>query len=290
MDITQLGYIGLGVSDLPAWERFATEFVGTPISERGADGTLYLRMDEYHHRIALVPSGEDDLLYAGWMVPNPAALECVAKRLCEAGLAVEESTPEQARQRHVRRFIAATDTSGLRHEVYVGGYVLPRSPFQASRPMVSFKADDYGLGHVVLRVPDQKAAEAFYTNLLGLRLTDYGSGRIAFLHCNRRHHSVAVGEVPGGPKCLIHLMLEVNTLDELGTAYDVAEQRGVPLLKTIGKHPNDHMVSFYVETPSGFELEYGFGAREVDDATWVLQSYERGDVWGHKPIARGAAD
>jgi hypothetical protein len=39
----------------------------------------------------------------------------------------------------------------------------------------------------------------------------------------------------------------------------------------LGKHTNDHMVSFYLRTPSGFNVEYGWGAREMDDATWQVQ-------------------
>ena len=30
---------------------------------------------------------------------------------------------------------------------------------------------------------------------------------------------------------------------------------------TLGTHTNDRMTSFYVRTPSGFEIEYGFGGR-----------------------------
>jgi len=61
MGISQLGYIGIGVSDIKAWEQFATGVLGLEVSERGADGTLYLRMDEHHHRLALYPTGQDDV-------------------------------------------------------------------------------------------------------------------------------------------------------------------------------------------------------------------------------------
>jgi hypothetical protein len=45
---------------------------------------------------------------------------------------------------------------------------------------------------------------------------------------------------------------------------------------------NDHMVSFYLRTPSGFNVEYGWGAREVDDATWQVQVHTAGSIWGHQ--------
>ena len=63
MSVSQLAYLGIGVSDMPAWKSFATDILGMQVTERGDDGTVYLRMDENHHRIALHPSGEDDVLY-----------------------------------------------------------------------------------------------------------------------------------------------------------------------------------------------------------------------------------
>ena len=44
--VTQLGYLGLSVSDIAKWEKFATEILGLSIGERADDGSLYLRMDE----------------------------------------------------------------------------------------------------------------------------------------------------------------------------------------------------------------------------------------------------
>ena len=48
--VTQLGYLGINVSDLDAWEQFATDVLGLQVSGRDTDGSLFLKMDEYHHR------------------------------------------------------------------------------------------------------------------------------------------------------------------------------------------------------------------------------------------------
>lgn len=284
--ITQLGYVGFGVKDLAAWERFATRFLGMAVEERGADGTLYLRMDEYHHRIALHPSGEEDLLYAGWLTPGPRELDALRVRLEKAGTKVVEGTADEAAARKVRQLIRFADPSGHPLEAFFGPRIVPARPFVPSRPMIGFKAGALGLGHIVTRVKSLKDSERFYTDVLGLRLTDYGSGRLAFLRANQRHHSIAFGEIPG-EGWIVHIMLEVLTIDDLGTAFDVAEREGVPLLKGIGRHPNDRMVSFYVSSPSGFELELGWGARDIVDETSEVQTYERGDLWGHKTLTGG---
>src|SRR5262249_14267347 len=104
-----------------------------------------------------------------------------------------------------------------------------------------------------------------------------------FLHTNRRHHSVAFGERQG--KDVHHFMLEVGSMDDVGLAFDRALRAGVRIMHTLGRHPNDGMFSFYARTPSGFQIEVGWGGREVDDATWKPAVYDHVSVWGHHPPA-----
>ena len=83
------------------------------------------------------------------------------------------------------------------------------------------------------------------------------------------------------PKRLHHFMLQLDSLDDVGTTLDLCQQRGVPLELTLGRHTNDRMLSFYVRTPSGFSVEYGWGARTVDDRDWQVQLHRTGSIWGH---------
>jgi 3,4-dihydroxy-9,10-secoandrosta-1,3,5(10)-triene-9,17-dione 4,5-dioxygenase len=52
----------------------------------------------------------------------------------------------------------------------------------------------------------------------------------------------------------------------------------MPIVMKLGEHTNDHMVSFYLRTPSRFCVEYGGDAREVGDATWQVQVYNTGSI------------
>jgi catechol-2,3-dioxygenase len=90
--ITQLGYLGLGVSDLNAWEDYATQVLGLAVSARADDGTLFLRMDEYHHRLIVHPHGDDDVAYIGWEVADAHALEAIAAQVQAAGTPVTHGT------------------------------------------------------------------------------------------------------------------------------------------------------------------------------------------------------
>ena len=71
-------------------------------------------------------------------------------------------------------------------------------------------------------------------------------------------------------------------MDDVGSTYDLCQNQGTPIARTLGRHTNDHMVSFYMQSPSGFEIEYGWGARVVDDSTWQVQFHTAGSIWGHK--------
>ena len=88
----------------------------------------------------------------------------------------------------------------------------------------------------------------------------------------------------GPPKRLNHFMLQVQSVDDVGSTYDLFQQTDVPITRSLGRHTNDLMVSFYMRSPSGFEVEYGWGARVVDDATWQVQMHTMESIWGHRYV------
>jgi len=84
------------------------------------------------------------------------------------------------------------------------------------------------------------------------------------------------------PKRMHHVMVEVRELDDVGRAYDLCLQRGL-VARSLGRHINDHMVSFYLKTPSGFFLEYGWGGRVIEGPSEVV-TYRMGSLWGHHAL------
>jgi 2,3-dihydroxybiphenyl 1,2-dioxygenase len=285
MAVSQLAYLGIGVSDMGAWKTFATDILGMQIIERADDGTVYLRMDENHHRIALHPSGEDDVLYIGLQTPTMAAYDGTKAALKAAGVSVTQGTQAEIAHRRLIDFVKF-ETGGLPFELSIGPNTRWDPPFQPARPMSGFKTGSLGFGHVVLRSTDRDESAGLLTKALGFRVSDY-INTMVFLHCNERHHSIAFQpSIPDLPrsrdKKLWHFMLETDTLDDVGTALDLATRAGVPVVSSLGRHSNDQMVSFYMSTPSGFEVEYGWGGRLVDDAVWQVQRHDRGTIWGHK--------
>lgn len=292
--VTQLGYLGLEVSDLACWKAYAADVLGLALNGTDADQTVFLRMDEYHHRIALHPGARDDIAYAGWEVRDEAALRALADRLQRQGMAVRWGAPSEAATRRVTGLITLRDPNGIAVEVYWGPLIEADRPFLSPRAIGGFEAGPLGAGHVVLSVDDYEASLQFYREGLGLLISDFielemgeaGRARVAFLHCGPRHHSLAFAQFPA-PRRLHHFMLQLRDMDDVGTTYDLCADKGVPITSTMGRHTNDCMTSFYMQTPSGFQVEYGYGGRLVDDEHWEVQTHHSPSLWGHRtPPAR----
>jgi 3,4-dihydroxy-9,10-secoandrosta-1,3,5(10)-triene-9,17-dione 4,5-dioxygenase len=291
--IASLGYLRIESADVAAWREFGVRVLGM-VEGRGPDAdALYLRMDEFPARLVVVPGGQDRLLASGWEVPGESELAEVGRALDEAGVAVKAGTPAELAERRVAQLLRFDDPAGNALEVFCGAAL-------EHRPAVSAYGNRFvtgllGMGHVVLPASDTDAALRFYTDVLGFRLRDsmrmppelFGLPAggpplwMRFLGCNPRHHSLALAPFPA-PVGIVHLMVEVASLDDVGRAMDRCVKRGAPVSATLGRHANDLMVSFYVATPGGFDIEYGTDGRLVDDAVWVSRETTAISLWGHR--------
>ncbi len=288
--VTQLGYMGFEVSDLAAWEHFGTKVLGLAIARRDDDGGFALRMDGHQYRFFVTPGDADDVSVFGWQVDDAAALSEVVGRLEAAGVSVTGGTDAEAAARGVQQLVKFADPAGNPCELYWGPAVA-EAPFSSDVTRSGFVADDMGLGHCVVTATSQADAHEFYGNVLGFNLSDHircdlqgYKVDIEFMHvpgAAARHHTVAFGA--GQQKRIHHFMLEVRSLDDVGLCLDRTLRARLRLAQTIGRHPNDRMVSFYAHTPSGFQFEFGWGGRTVDDDSWQPTEYDHISEWGHMP-------
>jgi len=288
MGVTQLGYVGVNASNLDAWRDLTVNIFGLGERERARPSDpLLLRLDNHHHRIALIPGNTDSLAYVGWEVGSREELDALAERLNSAGVRTTLGANEEADRRKVLALYKFNDPDGNHHELYWGP-ILDHDPPHFGRAISGFNAGRLGLGHVVFACKDHNRSAAFFMKELGFRLSDYIAWEDAdavFLHCNPRHHSLALMNAVFGMKAgdLSHFMIETNSLDDVGRAYDMVRARNIPLVLSFGRHTNDLTTSFYVKSPSGFAVEYGFGGQLVDDATWEVRKFSSPALWGHQP-------
>jgi 3,4-dihydroxy-9,10-secoandrosta-1,3,5(10)-triene-9,17-dione 4,5-dioxygenase len=296
--ISSLGYLRIESADVAAWREFGLKVLGmtegsAPKSGGPEDGAVYLRMDDFPARLVIVPGSAERVLASGWEVADAAALDAVGRALADAGVAYKVGTAEECAARRVGWMLRLEDPAGHTLEVFCGAALDSRPP--VSPYGTRFVTGDLGLGHVVLPVPPGSAAAFdFYTEVLGFRLRDsmrmpaeFLGGKpgdppvwFRFLGCCPRHHSLALAPMPAEAG-IVHLMIEVAALDDVGRALDRCTRRGAPVSTTLGRHANDLMVSFYVRTPGGFDIEYGTDGQLVDDATWVTRETTAVSLWGH---------
>ena len=299
MDIRALGYLRLETTKLDEWRTYTRDILGMVEAEGSTEQQLNLRIDDRAHRIQIVSGEADRLLAAGFEVASAGALAATAAALEAAGVVVKHADAATLAERRVQGLIHLQDPSGNPLEIF-WGQAQDHSPlgtpygnrFVTSTPA----AGNLGLGHVVVPAPETAETLDFYERVLGFQLRDsmklppvaVPTGKpgedfytMHFLSPNRRHHSL--GLYPGAlPPGIVHFMVELETLDDVGYCLDRMQKAGVPIASTLGRHSNDRMVSFYAQAPGGFQVEYGWDGLIVDPADWVAKEMTSDSFWGHQ--------
>ena len=286
--VHSLGYVVISAENLVGWERFASDYLGLQkgTQEDAERATLFLRTDERSWRLAVEQGPDGGLVALGFELASRASMGALQENLEKAGYPVKIA-PELAKQRHVTSVMTTSDPNGVQVEFYYGAKTDQQN--FVSPTGACFVTGQQGFGHAVLNVKDADEAYRFYADVLAFRETDLiamGPFRLSFLSPSPRHHSIAYSQVPPGHagSVLHHIMLEVDDLDTVGRALDRCLDDQVPIMAMLGKHTNDHMISFYCTTPSGLAVEYGWNGRQIDDRTHVTGYYDTGSYWGHRRL------
>jgi biphenyl-2,3-diol 1,2-dioxygenase len=287
-----LAYLALQVRDPARWRRFAVDMLGVPAPTINDDGTLALRLDDLVHRFILRQGAADDIDALGWEVAEQKDFDGIVARAQAAGAHPAMGDTALCKARHAERLAHFTGPDGVRNELVMG--LGQASTAFASKLMPGgFRTGAMGLGHAVLSSTDMHQAASFYRDVLGMCLSQEFHGGIGpiklggvFLHCNPRHHSLALFQIPTKGR-LHHVMIEVNDMRDVGGAWERAQKLKVPIILTLGQHPEpDGMVSFYGMTPSGFDFEIGAAGKLIDPDNFEPITIHVTSDWGHHPTVR----
>lgn len=277
--LDSLGYVGISSDRLDDWSAFGRDVAGMQVVETSRRDRS-LRMDDRSQRFLVSDDGGRG--FYGFEVSDAVALEAVARRLDEQQVPHSAMDAPTRDHRRVAGGIWFRDPEGNRIEVFHGPE-LADQPFSPGRTMGGFRTGVLGLGHVVLLAGDARRMIDFYQGVLGFRLSEYQLKPFEayFFHLNPRHHSLAI-VAANGPG-VHHIMVEVANLDDVGAGFDLAEGTAEGIGVSLGRHSNDHMLSFYARTPSPFMLEYGWGGRWIDVDAWSPYELTEGpSLWGHE--------
>ena len=290
-DLKSLGYITISTNDIDRWRQFAFGVLGFAEGKGPDPSALYLRMDERAARIIVVPGETDRVRTVGWEVRDHAALQRVKATLDGAGVAFKQLSVDDAEARRVEEVITFEDPAGITLEVFHGA-VLDHSPVVTPFG-AKFVTGDQGLGHVVLPATDPNGLFDFYTDVLGFR--SRGAFRVPLAERVRpgagplpRHQRATPQPGRSVPAAhqrdprLVHIMVEVDTLDAVGQALDRVNAEGFQLSSTLGRHTNDKMVSFYVRAPGDWDIEFGTDGMRVDETYYTAEEITADSYWGHQ--------
>ena len=288
----RLGYLAFEVRRPARWAAFCKHMLGLPAPVTNEDGSLGWQLDEACQRLIVHEGPADDLGAIGLQCADDAVLDRLLHRLRRAGVHTSAADDALRRARRVRRLHRCADPAGNVVELFTEPEPAAQA-FASTEFPAGFETGELGLGHVVLVSQDTPAMEAFYIGLLGFGVTEWLATRVGpiqfkgvFLHCNERHHSLALFELPLRRR-MHHFMLQAKRLSDIGMAFERARRHKVPLSLGLGQHPDpDGTFSFYGATPSGFDFEIGAGSQTIEPSGWQVQATDVTSTWGHEPRLR----
>lgn len=123
------------------------------------------------------------------------------------------------------------------------------------------------IGHIVLNVRDLKKSVEFYTQIVGLQVSDYIEDQMAFLRCGQDHHDLALAQIPPdhdlfgdtyapGRPGLEHFAYQLESLKEIEEAAEYLKAQGVEIVRGIGKHGPGENLFLVFKDPDGNYCEF----------------------------------
>ncbi|KXO98974.1 VOC family protein [Tsukamurella pseudospumae] len=226
-----------------------------------------------HHVLQLSDAPQNGLGRISFAVATPAEVDEAARRLESRGIGpIAGPGPlEQVGGGYGLRF---ADPEGRVVEISADTYAVTKIETGDAVPV--------GVTHVVLNTVDIDAAVAFYTDVLGMRVSDWSEHQMAFLRCNADHHSIAFNQAEW--TAVNHIAYQMPTVDHFMRGIGRLRHHGITPLWGPGKHgPGDNTFSYFAD-PAGLVCEYTSGIAQVDEDAWLCRVWRRvpelSDLWG----------
>ena len=229
MLLAHLSHLGLATPDPERTQRFYEDHLGLTEAERLGDGRVRLGWGQGHHVLEI--SEGNGLDHFAFEVEDPA-LETLEARLRATG-ATDWTEPDGDHP----RALVCHDPDGNRLELH--GRVDrsgERTADTARRPI--------RVQHITLGTLDVPRSVAFYTSLLGFRVSDHMGDRFTWMRSDAIHHTLAVvaADTPG----LDHYSYDLGEWSDFKTWCDDLSERGVPVTWGPGRHgPGNNLFIFF---------------------------------------------
>lgn len=236
LGLRRIDHVALRVADLDeAAPRWCVQF---GLTERGReDGRAFLRCGYEPYSLELVEGDEPGFDHQAFELARGLSLDDAAAHLDRSGVAHERSGDGL--------HFADPEGNGIQ--------LVPYRPAEEPWPDVARSSAELPgfrprkLGHTNFLTAELDAQTAFYTDVLGMRITDRLGDAGVWFHVNADHHTLAF--VDKGYPHLHHLALEMVDWGELRVAFDHLAQHGRWLAWGPLRHGLGQNLSGYVRVP-----------------------------------------
>lgn len=287
----KIGYLVAESNKFDEWIDFAQKCLGLCLAER-TEQSLSFRLDEFQKRLIITKGSQEDITHLGIQLADESVLNEVLSRFYARGIEYQQGSPIDAEFRGVKAFWTLRGPKDIQLEIFVDEL---RTEMPLETKVSGFYTDASGMGHVAMTSRKPEKVIRFWQEFFDARLTDTIEQKISgvvldvsFLRLNERHHSVAIAHTRGlylDPirTRIQHVNFQVLDLEDVTASYQRCKDYGFHVVWDVGLHTNDREVSFYVASPSGFEVELGWNPIKIDEMTWKPIKHTSISVWGHQP-------
>jgi catechol 2,3-dioxygenase-like lactoylglutathione lyase family enzyme len=259
--------VTLGVPDPATSKEFYNQVWGLGITEADTDRFWLRGTGDEHHILKLQNAAENSLGGITFSVGTPQEIDAAARALENLGIPLLREP-------------------GLRTDDAAGGYAMAlvdpegRVIELAADVHAVVRQDERGYGalprrlaHVVLNTVDIDRATAFYSQVLGMRVSDWSEHQMSFLRCNREHHVIAFNQAPWAS--INHVAYEMSTVDHFMRGIGNLKVHGISPQWGPGRHgPGDNTFSYYTD-PARLVCEYTSEVIQVDEDSWLCRTWKR---------------
>ncbi len=253
--VTEIRYVGYGVTDLESERTFYTESWGLePVPSD--DGMVWLKAPGHdeHHVVRLRAADENRIDVVALAADSRADVDALCAKVGAAGGKIVHepralTTPGGG---YGFRFFTP---DGLQFEISSdvarGG----------QRAIGHWDGVPVKISHIVFHSPDHQALVAWFVDVLGFKVSDWLGDFMCFLRCNSAHHRIAL--LPG-PPCLNHVAYDMTGVDGMMRGAHRLKVKGTDIQWGPGRHTAGNNTFSYFVTPGGFAVEYTAELEEVD--------------------------
>jgi 2,3-dihydroxy-p-cumate/2,3-dihydroxybenzoate 3,4-dioxygenase len=279
INLQDIRYVRLGTTDLQAAKVYACSILGLELVRQDAN-QLYFRSDQRDHTLVYFAGKPQDQT-VGFELSNTAELDQAATHLDKADIKVSLLKAGELEQRRINAGIQFTDPSGNQIDLMV------RPHHSGRRYFPSRDAGITGFSHIGLCTTNAQRDEAFWTQVLGAKVSDR-IGDAPLLRIDEVHHRIAL--FPSSHHGVQHINHQVESIDDVMRAWYQLKQMGVKIVFGPGRHPTSGAVFLYFEGPDRMIFEYSTGVRQIsaeEEKDYLPRQFPRENasfcMWGSVP-------